>query len=112
MRTPKEIILSLISRELRAEAKLREDAENKMTAYKTMLDHALQFVGEIDFWRRESDRKHHLYADIVREVDGAEDLHQLKQDVRRMAFHEEYGGIIVKVPGEDPKVVVTNERII
>lgn len=65
-----------------------------------------------EHWRKEANAKQQLFADIVREVDGAEDLHNLKQIVRMMAFrNESYGAILCK-PGEEPKVIVTDERVI
>lgn len=65
-----------------------------------------------EHWRKEANRKQQLFSDIVREVDGAEDLHKLKQIVRMMAFRNESYGAILCRPGEEPKVVVTDERVI
>ena len=65
-----------------------------------------------EHWRKEANAKQQLFADIVREVDGAEDLHNLKQIVRMMAFRNESYGAILCRPGEEPKVVVTDERVI
>lgn len=100
----------MISRELRAEARLREDAEKRTTAYKAMLDRALQFVEELDYWRAEANKKERLFADIVREVDGAEDLHNLKQTVRLMAYRAENSGIVVADREDEPTASVTDER--
>lgn len=112
-RKAKQKLLSMISRELRAEARLREDAEKRTTAYKTMLDRALQFVEELDYWRAEANKKERLFADIVREVDGAEDLHNLRQTVRLMAYRAENSGIVVAADPEDvPTVIVTDERVV
>lgn len=65
-----------------------------------------------EHWRKEANAKQQLFADIVREVDGAEDLHKLKQIVRMMAFRNESYGAILCRPGEEPKVIVTDERVI
>lgn len=65
-----------------------------------------------EHWRKEANAKQQLFSDIVREVDGAEDLHNLKQVVRMMAFRNESYGAILCRPGEEPKVVVTDERVI
>ena len=111
MRSPKELILSMISRELRTAYQLRYEAENQVKAYKAILNRALQFVEELDYWRAEANKKDRLFADIVREVDGAEDLHNLKQVVRMMAYREEYSGIVVKDPGKEPKVVVSDTPV-
>ena len=110
-RKAKQKLLSMISRELRAEARLREDAEKRTTAYKATLDRALQFVEELDYWRAEANKKERLFADIVREIEGAEDLHNLKQVVRMMAYREEYSGIVVKDPVKEPKVVVSDTPV-
>lgn len=121
MRTPKEFILSLLSREVRVAYRAREIAndsldyaieKNKNT--KETLDRALREVDVLtevaEHWRKEANAKQQLFADIVREVDGAEDLHNLKQLVRVMAFRNETYGAILCRPGEEPKVVVTDER--
>lgn len=65
-----------------------------------------------EHWWKEADLKQKLFSDIVREVNGAEDLHNLKQIVREMAYRNETYGAILCRPGEEPKVVVTDERII
>ena len=65
-----------------------------------------------EHWRQEANAKQQLFADIVREVDSAEDLHNLKLVVRMMAFRNESYGAILCRPNEEPKVVVTDERVI
>lgn len=65
-----------------------------------------------EHWRKEANAKQQLFSDIVREVDGAENLHNLKQIVREMAFRNESYGAILCRPGEEPKVIVTDERVI
>lgn len=123
MKTPKEFILSLLSREVRVAYRAREIAndsldyaieKNKNT--KEMLDRALREVDILtevaEHWRKEANTKQQLFSDIVREVDGAEDLHNLKQVVRMMAFRNESYGAILCRPGEEPKAIVTDERVI
>lgn len=56
--------------------------------------------------------KEFILSLLSREVDGAEDLHKLKLVVRMMAFRNESYGAILCRPGEEPKVVVTDERVI
>ena len=65
-----------------------------------------------EHWRKEANAKQQLFADIVREVDSAEDLHNLKLVVRMMAFRNETYGAILCRPGEEPKVIVADERVI
>lgn len=123
MRTPKEIILSLISREVerayrtRNEAlELRDQATDKSASTSRILDRAFKEIDVLtevaEHWRKEANAKQQLFADIVREVDSAEDLHNLKQVVRMMAFRNESYGAILCRPDEEPKVVVTDERVI
>lgn len=123
MRTPKEFILSLLSREVERAYRAREIAidnadyaAEKSKNTSKMLDRALREVDILtevaEHWRKEANSKQQLFADIVREVDGAEDLHNLKQIVRMMAFRNESYGAILCRPGEEPKVVVTDERVI
>lgn len=121
MRTPKEFILSLLSREVerayraRDDAlKIRDQAWDKSASTSRILDRAFKEINVLtevaEHWRKEANAKQQLFADIVREVDGAEDLHNLKQLVRMMAFRNETYGAILCRPGEEPKVVVTDER--
>lgn len=123
MRTPKEFILSLLSREVERAYRARDIAidnadyvAEKSKNTSKMLDRALREVDILtevaEHWRKEANAKQQLFADIVREVDGAEDLHNLKQVVRMMAFRNESYGAILCRPGEEPKVVVTDERVI
>lgn len=65
-----------------------------------------------EHWRKEANTKQKLFSDIAKEVDGAENLHNLKQIVREMAFRNESYGAILCRPGEEPKVIVTDERVI
>lgn len=82
------------------------------TEYDRMKEKNDNLLEIAEHWRKEANAKQQLFADIVREVDGAEDLHKLKQIVRMMAFrNESYGAILCK-PGEEPKVIVTDERVI
>ncbi len=123
MRTPKEFFLSLLSREVRraysardAALEVRDYAMDKSAGTSKMLDRALHEVDILtevaEFWRKEANAKQKLFSDIAKEVDGAENLHNLKQIVREMAFRNESYGAILCRPGEDPKVVVTDERVI
>lgn len=123
MRTPKEFILSLLSREVerayrtRNEAlELRDQATDKSASTSRILDRAFKEIDVLtevaEHWRKEANAKQQLFADIVREVDSAEDLHNLKQVVRMMAFRNETYGAILCRPDEEPKVVVTDERVI
>lgn len=123
MRTPKEFILSLISREVERAYRARDiaidtadRASEKSKNTSKMLDRALNSVDPLietaEHWWKEASKKQQLFADIVREVDSAEDLHKLKQIVREMAIHNESYGAILCRPGEEPKVVVTDERVI
>ncbi len=123
MRTPKEFILSLISREVERAYRSRDIAidnadyaAEKSKNTSKMLDRAFKEIDVLtevaEHWRKEANAKQQLFADIVREVDSAEDLHNLKQVVRMMAFRNESYGAILCRPGEEPKVVVTDERVI
>ena len=123
MRTPKEFLLSLLSREVerayraRDDAlKIRDHAMDKSASTSRILDRAFKEVDVLtevaEHWRKEANAKQQLFADIVREVDSAEDLHNLKQLVRMMAFRNESYGAILCRPDEEPKVVVTDERVI
>ncbi len=123
MRTLKELLLSLLSREVRRAYRARDIANDsadyamqKSKDTQKMLDRALNEVGILtevaEHWRGEANTKQKLFSDIAKEVEGAEDLHHLKQIVRMMAYRAENSGIIVQAPGEEPKVVVTNERVI
>lgn len=123
MRTPKEIILSLLSREVERAYSARDDAlkicdqaMDKSASTSRILDRAFKEIDVLtevaEHWRKEANAKQQLFADIVREVDSAEDLHNLKQVVRMMAYREKNSGIIVKDTGKEPKVIVTEERII
>lgn len=121
MRSPKEFILSLLSREVRVAYRTRNEAlelcdqaTDKSASTSRILDRAFKEIDVLtevaEHWRKEANAKQQLFADIVREVDGAEDLHNLKQLVRVMAFRNETYGAILCRPGEEPKVVVTDER--
>lgn len=123
MRTPKEIILSLLSREVRRAYIARDDAlelcdqaMDKSASTSRILDRAFKEINVLtevaEHWRKEANAKQQLFSDIVREVDGAENLHNLKQIVREMAFRNESYGAILCRPGEEPKVIVTDERVI
>lgn len=102
----KQKILSLLSREIRNAYLARDKAEKHSTAYKMMLDRALneiEVIGDIaNHWRQEADAKNKLFCDIIKEVEGAEDLHNLRQVVRLMAYRAENSAIIVQGSGEDP----------
>ena len=65
-----------------------------------------------EYWRKEANTKEKLFSDIVREVDGAEDLHNLKQVVRLIAFRSEYAAALGCKPDDVPKVIVTDERVV
>lgn len=123
MRTPKEVLLSLLSREVERAYRARDIAidnadyaAEKSKNTSKMLDRALREVDILtevaEHWRKEANAKQQLFADIVREVDSSEDLHNLKQLVRMMAFRNESYGVILCRPDEEPKVVVTDERVI
>lgn len=124
MRTSKEIILSLLSREVRTAYRIRNEAinlrdeaidANARTA-KT-LDRALLEIDAITeaakYWKKQSDDKEKLFCDIVKEIEGAEDLHNLRQTVRLMAYRAENSGIVVAAdPNDVPTVIVTDERVV
>ena len=121
--TIRERILSLLSCEVKRAYHARDIAmDNADRAIKKnantskMLDRALKEVNILtevcEHWRKEANAKQQLFSDIVREVDGAENLHNLKQIVREMAFRNETYGAILCRPDEEPKVVVTDERVI
>lgn len=124
MRSPKEFILSLLSREVerayraRDDAlKIRDQAMDKSASTSRILDRAFKEISVLtevaEHWRKEANAKQQLFADIVREVDSAEDLHKLKQLVRMMAFRNETYGAILCRENEEPKIiVVTDERVI
>lgn len=123
MRTPKEFILSLLSREVEHAYRTRDDAlkirdqvMDKSASTSRIHDRVFKEISVLaevaEHWRKEANAKQQLFADIVREVDGAEDLHKLKQVVRMMAFRNETYGAILCRPDEEPKVVVTDERVI
>ena len=123
MRTPKEVLLSLLSREVERAYRARDIAidnadyaAEKSKNTSKMLDRALREVDILtevaEHWRKEANAKQQLFAEIVREVDSSEDLHNLKQLVRMMAFRNESYGVILCRPDEEPKVVVTDERVI
>ena len=124
MRTPKEIILSLLSHEVRTAYRIRNEAivlrdeaidANARTA-KT-LDRALLEIDALTetakYWKKQADDKEKLFCDIVKEIEGAEDLHNLRQTVRLMAYRAENSGIVVAANPEDvPTVIVTDERVV
>lgn len=122
MRTPKELILSLLSREVRRAYHARDIAidnadyaAEKNANTSKMLDRAMKSIDVLtevaEYWRKEANEKQKLFSDIVKEVDGAESLHNLQMVVREMAFRSETYGAILCRPGEEPKVVVTDERV-
>lgn len=102
----KEQILSLLSREVRTAYLARDKAEKNSTAYKAMLDRALKKIevldATVDHWRQEANVRDKLFCDIIKEVEEAEDLHNLRQVVRIMAYRAENSAIIVQGSGEDP----------
>lgn len=124
MRTPKEFFLSLLSREVRAAYRVRNKAigirdaamdKNARTA-KT-LDRALLEIDALTetakHWKKQADDKEKLFCDIIKEIEGAEDLHNLRQTVRLMAYRAENSGIVVAANPEDvPTVIVTDERVV
>lgn len=123
MRTPKELLLSLLSREVERAYSARDDAleardnaVDKSASTSRILDRALKEVDILtevaEHWRKEANEKQQLFSDIVREVDGAENLHNLKQIVREMAFRNETYGAILCRENEEPTIVVTDERVI
>lgn len=123
MRTPKEFILSLLSREVKRAYRARDIANDsadyameKSKSTARLLDRTLKEVDILtevaEHWRKEANAKQKLFSDIVKEVDGAENLHNLKQIVREMAFRNEAYGAILCRPDEEPKVIVTDERVI
>ncbi len=121
--TIRERILSLLSREVRRAYRARDIANDsvdyamdKNARTGKMLDRALKEVDILtevaEHWRGEANAKQKLFSDIVKEVEGAEDLHNLRQIVRGMAFRAESYGAILCRPNEEPKVIVTDERVI
>jgi predicted transcriptional regulator len=66
-----------------------------------------------EHWRSEANTKEKLFCDIVKEIEGAEDLHNLRQTVRLMAYRAENSGIVVAADPDDvPTVIVTDERVV
>lgn len=124
MRTPKEIILSLLSREVRTAYRirneaivLRDEAIDKNARTAKTLDRALLEIDALietaKYWKKQADDKEKLFCDIVKEIEGAEDLHNLRQTVRLMAYRAENSGIVVAANPEDvPTVIVTDERVV
>lgn len=111
----KERILSLLSREVKHAYRARDIAidhvdyaveKNKNTS--KMLDRAMREIDILtevaEHWRQEANAKDKLFCDIIKEIEGAEDLHNLRQIVRTMAYRAENSGIIVQGSGEEPKV--------
>jgi hypothetical protein len=124
MRTPKELILSLLSREVRtayrirnAAIALRDEAMDKNARTTKTLDRALLEIDALTeadkYWKKQADDKEKLFCDIVKEIEGAEDLHNLRQTVRLMAYRAENSGIVVAAnPDDVPTVIVTDERMV
>lgn len=122
MRTPKEFFLSLLSREVRLAYRTRDEAINlrdeaidKNARTAKTLDRALLEIDALTevskHWCKEANAKDKLYCDIVKEIEGAEDLHNLRQTVRLMAYRAENSGIVVAAdPNDVPTVIVTDER--
>ena len=65
-----------------------------------------------EHWRVEAIAKDKLFCDILKEIEGTEDLHNLRQTARMMAYRAENGGIIVKATEDALKVIVTDERVV
>ena len=124
MRTPKEFFLSLLSREVRLAYRTRDEAINlrdeaidKNTRTAKTLDRALLEIDALTeaskHWCKEANAKDKLLCDIVKEIEGAEDLHNLRQTVRLMAYRAENSGIVVAAkPNDVPTVIVTDERMV
>lgn len=124
MRTPKEFFLSLLSREVRTAYRirnesivLRDEAMGKNARTAKTLDRALLEIDALTeaakYWKKKADDKEKLFCDIVKEIEGAEDLHNLRQTVRLMAYRAENSGIVVAADSEDvPTVIVTDERVV
>lgn len=124
MRTPKEFFLSLLSREVRRAYRTRDEAINlrdeaidKNARTAKTLDRALLEIDALTeaakYWKKQADDKEKLFRDIVKEIEGAEDLHNLRQTVRLMAYRAENSGIVVAADPEDvPTVIVTDERVV
>ena len=124
MRTPKEFFLSLLSREVRRAYRtrdkainLRDEAIDKNARTSKTLDRALLEIDALTetakYWKKQADDKEKLFCDIVKEIEGAEDLHNLRQTVRLMAYRAENSGIVVAANPEDvPTVIVTDERVV
>ena len=121
MRSPKELILSLLSREVRTAYRtrneaidLRDEAIDKNARIAKTLDRALLEIDALTevskYWCKKANAKDKLFCDIVKEIEGAEDLHTLRQTVRLMAYRAENSGIIVADPEDVPTVIVTDER--
>lgn len=124
MRSPKEFILSLLSREVERAYRTRDDAlkirdyaMDKSASTSRILDRAfkeIEVLTEVaEHWRKEANAKQQLFCDIVKEIEGAEDLHNLRQTVRLMAYRAENSGIVVAADPDDvPTVIVTDERMV
>lgn len=123
MRSPKEFILSLIFREVRTAYRirneaivLRDEAIDKNARTSKTLDRALLEIDALTeaakYWKKQADDTEKLFCDIVKEIEGAEDLHNLRQTVRLMAYRAENSGIIVADPEDVPTVIVTDEGVV
>lgn len=109
----RERILSLLSREVKRAYRARDIAidnadyaAEKSKNTSKMLDRALREIelltAAADQWRQEANARDKLFCDIIKEVEGAEDLYNLRQVVRIMAYRAENSAIIVQGSGEDP----------
>lgn len=123
MRSPKEFILSLIFREVRTAYRirneaivLRDEAIDKNARIAKTLDRALLEIDALteaaNYWKKQADDKEKLFCDIVKEIEGAEDLHNLRQVVRLIAFRNEYAAALGCKPEDVPTVKVTDERVV
>jgi hypothetical protein len=124
MRTPKEFILFLLSREVRTAYRirneaiaLRDEAMDKNARTAKTLDRALLEIDALTevakYWKKQADDKEKLFCDIVKEIEGSENLHNLRQTVRLMAYRAENSGIVVAAnPDDVPTVIVTDERMV
>ena len=119
----KKKILGLLRVELDAAYKIsymeRKNADYCLEANKNLAAESerLRRTNEVlldtsDYWRKEAFDLKSRFNEIIREVDGAEDLHNLKQVVRLIAFRNEYAAALGCKPDDVPTVIVTDERVV
>ena len=119
----KQKILGLLRVELASAYKIadmeRKNADYCLEANKSLAAESerLRRTNEVlldtsDYWRKEAFDLKSRFNEILREVDGANDLHNLKQTVRLIAFRNEYAAALGCKPEDVPTVKVTVVRVV